>query len=79
MPGTNGQKHNGCVKVDDEGWSLKEDHFDFFVGREQYYLTLDKALGEIEQIDYEIKSCQTQDFNVPSPKKLHVHSHHFIQ
>ena len=76
MPGTGGQKHNGCVQVHDEGWSLEDLHLDFFVGREQYYETIDKALKEVEKIDYVVKDCKTQKFNVPSPKG---HDHHFIQ
>ena len=68
MPGTNGQKHNGCVVVDDEGWSLENVHLDFFVGRESLYPQVDKLLHEIEAIDYTIKACTPLKYNVTPPK-----------
>jgi hypothetical protein len=78
LPGTNGLKHNGCVAVHDESWSFGSQHIDFFVGREAYYLKIDKTLKEIEKIDYEIKNCQLLNYGVPSPinKKLSRHHHH---
>lgn len=33
----NGIIHNGCVRVDDEGWSLKKCQIDFFILRYKYY------------------------------------------
>ena len=52
LPGTNGQKHNGCVRVDDVGWGLGNNHLDFFSGKEKYYEDLDNQLG-ITAIDYQ--------------------------
>jgi len=37
LPGTGGQKHNGCVSVDDKAWSFGSNHLDFFVAKEKYY------------------------------------------
>ena len=33
MPGTGGQKHNGCVRVDDESWSFDGNQLDFLAGK----------------------------------------------
>ena len=75
LPGTNGKKHNGCVVVHDESWSFDGQHIDFFVGKEKYYHQIDKALKEIEKIDWEAKNCQVLDYGVSAPKVL-THNHH---
>ncbi|KAK9717743.1 hypothetical protein K7432_005963 [Basidiobolus ranarum] len=37
----NGQTHNGCVRVDDQGWSFGDNQIDFMVGLEKYYVEMD--------------------------------------
>ncbi|KAK9717738.1 hypothetical protein K7432_005958 [Basidiobolus ranarum] len=37
----NGQYHNGCVRVDDQGWGLIDKQIDFMVGLEKYYVKMD--------------------------------------
>eukprot|EP00347_Sterkiella_histriomuscorum_P005940 403354680 len=62
LPGTGGQKHNGCVRVDDQGWSFGSNHLDFFVAKEKYYHSLDSVLG-ITSIDYQKANCKPLNYN----------------
>ena len=62
MPGTGGQKHNGCVRVDDESWSFDQGQLDFFTGRYPYYQDLDKL--DLNYVNIEKAACTPVKFNV---------------
>ena len=62
MPGTGGQKHNGCVRVDDESWSFDQGQLDFFTGRYPYYQDLDKL--DLNYVNFEKATCTPVKFNV---------------
>lgn len=55
-----GKIHNGCVRVDDEGWSFEDCQLDFFVLQYSAYKQLDKALPE--KVHVEKKDCQVKDY-----------------
>lgn len=61
LPGTGGQKHDGCVRVDDKGWSLGSNHIDFFVAKQDYYTQLDDKL-RITSVDYQKSSCKPKRY-----------------
>ncbi|KAJ1980886.1 hypothetical protein H4R33_005368 [Dimargaris cristalligena] len=42
----NGKTHNGCVRVDDEGWSFGNNQIDWYVETEANYKTLNKVVSE---------------------------------
>jgi len=44
IPGTFPTLHDGCVVADDIGGRITGEHIDWFVGRQPYYLELDKLL-----------------------------------
>ncbi|CDW73033.1 3d domain protein [Stylonychia lemnae] len=62
LPGTGGQKHNGCVSVDDRGYGFGSNHIDFFVAKEKYYENIDNIL-KITKADYQRKNCQVLHYN----------------
>ncbi|CDW79688.1 3d domain protein [Stylonychia lemnae] len=75
LPGTGGQKHNGCVSVDDKGWSFGSNHLDFFVAKEKYYNELDNIL-KITSIDYEESDCTPLNYNFSAHKsQQETHQH----
>ncbi|KAI8137582.1 hypothetical protein BJV82DRAFT_674662 [Fennellomyces sp. T-0311] len=57
LPGTN-KKHNGCLLVDDRGWSFSGKHIDFYVYTMSNYRSLNSEHG-VENVDvYEGGSCK---------------------
>ncbi|CEP19697.1 hypothetical protein [Parasitella parasitica] len=66
----NGMNHNGCVRVDDEGWGLNDCHIDFFVLQFKSYKLLDHILPE--HISVVAKSCTPLDYINKSVKKWAV-------
>ncbi|KAI9245512.1 hypothetical protein BDA99DRAFT_472066 [Phascolomyces articulosus] len=57
LPGTN-KKHNGCLLVDDRGWSFSGKHIDFYVYTMSNYQSLNKEHG-VENVDvYEGGNCK---------------------
>ena len=62
LPGTNGQKHDGCVRVDDESWSFDKGQFDFFVGRYPFYQGLDKL--NLDFVHFTKSSCTPKTYKV---------------
>ncbi|KAJ8653866.1 hypothetical protein O0I10_010433 [Lichtheimia ornata] len=56
------KKHNGCLLVDDKGWSFSSRHLDFYVYAMKNYETLNSQLG-ISKVDvYEGGSCKLLDY-----------------
>ncbi|CAG8441701.1 10085_t:CDS:2 [Funneliformis caledonium] len=62
MPG--GERHNGCVKVDDEGHGFGERHIDFFVGKESNYKTLIKQKLFTEVEVFSAKKCNILNYSM---------------
>lgn len=63
LPGTN-KKHNGCLLVDDQSWSFKGKHIDFYVYTMDNYESLDKA-HKLNNVDiYEGGSCKLINYNI---------------
>ncbi|KAI8391236.1 uncharacterized protein BYT42DRAFT_556134 [Radiomyces spectabilis] len=57
-----GKKHNGCVRVDDEGWSFGKCQLDFFVLQYSAYSILDDKLPghvTVEEKDCDVKNLVT--------------------
>ncbi|KAL1919651.1 uncharacterized protein VTP21DRAFT_1582 [Calcarisporiella thermophila] len=54
-------KHNGCVRIDDEGWSLEKYHLDFFVVTESNYKYFDQ-IHAIENVDACKKDCELLNY-----------------
>ncbi|ORX64402.1 hypothetical protein K493DRAFT_301604 [Basidiobolus meristosporus CBS 931.73] len=53
-----GQIHNGCVRVDDQGWGLSNHQIDFMVGLEKYYVEIDNQYGNrLNVVDITRTSC----------------------
>ncbi|KAI9498658.1 hypothetical protein BDB00DRAFT_754716 [Zychaea mexicana] len=65
-----GKTHNGCVRVDDEGWSFDDCQLDFFVLSYQDYKKLDDKIGE--KVSVEKKKCKVQDYVTKKTKKWAV-------
>ncbi|KAI8140702.1 hypothetical protein BJV82DRAFT_498075, partial [Fennellomyces sp. T-0311] len=53
-----GRKHNGCLRVDDRGWSFNDCQVDLFVVSYVDYLTLDLP----DQVRFEIRPCSVQNY-----------------
>ncbi|CEP18820.1 hypothetical protein [Parasitella parasitica] len=66
----NGKTHNGCVRVDDQGWSLGGCHIDFFVLQFSAYQDLEKTLPTTVTVTE--KSCTIQDYVTAGVKKWAV-------
>ncbi|CEI87868.1 hypothetical protein RMCBS344292_02275 [Rhizopus microsporus] len=61
IPGSK-KTHNGCLLVDDQSWSFKGKHIDFYVYAMDNYQTLDKA-HHINKVDiYEGGSCKLLNY-----------------
>ena len=57
LPGTS-KKHNGCLLVDDRGWSFSGKHIDFYVYSMSNYRSLNSEHG-VESVDvYQGGSCK---------------------
>eukprot|EP00347_Sterkiella_histriomuscorum_P009284 403341798 len=69
MPRTGGQRHNGCVRVDDRGWGFGSNHIDFFVAQEKNYHNIDDQL-QITSVDYYQTSCNPPNFNYSSQRSV---------
>lgn len=65
-----GKTHNGCVRVDDEGWSLSGCQIDFFVLQFSAYKTLTKTIPE--SVTVEERSCKIQSYVTTAVKKWAV-------
>ncbi|CEP19698.1 hypothetical protein [Parasitella parasitica] len=65
-----GMKHNGCVRVDDEGWSMGDCQLDFFVLQFEAYKVLTKKIPS--KVTVTAKSCTTKDYVTSSVKKWAV-------
>jgi hypothetical protein len=65
-----GKKHNGCVRVDDEGWSFGSCQLDFFVLQFSAYQKLENLLPE--KVTVTEKSCTIQNYVTSSVKKWAV-------
>ncbi|OZJ04203.1 hypothetical protein BZG36_02975 [Bifiguratus adelaidae] len=55
----NGETHNGCVRVDDNGWSFGGCHLDLFVMSYEYYANFNWP----STITTNIQSCTVKDYN----------------
>ncbi|KAI9487336.1 MAG: hypothetical protein EXX96DRAFT_552728 [Benjaminiella poitrasii] len=65
-----GKVHNGCVRVDDEGWSLDSCQIDFFVLQFSAY---EKLVDEIpSKVTVTEKSCEIKDYVTSAVKKWAV-------
>lgn len=61
VPGSN-KKHNGCLLVDDQSWSFKGKHIDFYVYTMDNYEKLDKA-HHVNNVDiYQGGSCKILNY-----------------
>ncbi|KAK9721080.1 hypothetical protein K7432_003720 [Basidiobolus ranarum] len=57
----NGRIHNGCVRVDDIGWSFGKNQIDFLVGDKKYYNQLDgKYSSRLSHVDFSRTNCKLQ-------------------
>lgn len=65
-----GKTHNGCVRVDDQGWGLDSCHIDFFVLQFSAYRDLVKELPSTVTVTE--KSCTIQDYVTSGVKKWAV-------
>ncbi|KAI9249898.1 hypothetical protein BY458DRAFT_525333 [Sporodiniella umbellata] len=61
VPGS-GKKHNGCLLVDDQSWSFKGKHIDFYVYSMANYKTMDKAHRTNKVDIYEGGSCKLLNY-----------------
>lgn len=62
-----GKTHNGCVRVDDEGWSFDDCQLDFFVLQYSAYKQLDNKLPDKVKIVQ--KDCKVQSYVTSQVKK----------
>lgn len=65
-----GKTHNGCVRVDDEGWSFDGCQLDFFVLQYTAYKDLDNKLPD--KIQVEERDCEMQNYVTTQVKKWAV-------
>ncbi|KAI9321441.1 hypothetical protein BX666DRAFT_1851034 [Dichotomocladium elegans] len=56
----NGKVHNGCVRVDDQGWSFEGCQLDFFVLEFAAYRILDKTLSD--KVSVQQKDCKILNY-----------------
>ncbi|KAI8644267.1 hypothetical protein BD408DRAFT_384133 [Parasitella parasitica] len=66
----NGVSHNGCVRVDDQSWSMGSCQLDFFVLQFSAYQVLDKKIPS--KVKATEKSCKVKDYVNSSVKKWAV-------
>jgi hypothetical protein len=66
----NGKRHNGCVRVDDSGWSMGSCQIDFFVLQYNAYRVLTKKIPSTVQVVQ--KRCKIQNYVTSSVKKWAV-------
>ncbi|KAG9292996.1 hypothetical protein G9A89_016358 [Geosiphon pyriformis] len=58
----NGRRHNGCLVVDDTGWSFKGNHLDWFVFSEKNYKKMEHQKS-IDKVDiHEGTGCKLLDY-----------------
>ncbi|KAI8144926.1 hypothetical protein BJV82DRAFT_606745 [Fennellomyces sp. T-0311] len=62
-----GKTHNGCVRVDDEGWSFDDCQLDFFVLQYSAYKALEDTIPE--KVKVEKKECKVQNYVTNQVKK----------
>ncbi|RIA91584.1 hypothetical protein C1645_692519 [Glomus cerebriforme] len=62
LPG--GQRHNGCVVVDDQGHGFGGKHIDWFVASEAIYRTLDNQIRKDNVQVFDGASCTIKDYSV---------------
>ncbi|CAO3587389.1 unnamed protein product [Absidia cylindrospora] len=55
-----GKKHNGCVRVDDKGWSFDDCQLDFYVLQYSAYKELDHTLPG--HVTVKKKKCKIQSY-----------------
>ncbi|KAI8881069.1 HAD-like protein [Backusella circina FSU 941] len=65
-----GKKHNGCVRVDDKGWSLDECQIDFFVLQFSAYEDLRNVIPET--VTVKEQDCKIQSYVTGAVKKWAV-------
>ncbi|SAL96107.1 hypothetical protein [Absidia glauca] len=65
-----GQVHNGCVRVDDEGWSFGKCQLDFFILQYSAFKTLSNQLPE--HVTAVEQNCQVLDYVTAEVKKWAV-------
>ncbi|KAG2227111.1 hypothetical protein INT45_003841, partial [Circinella minor] len=68
LPG--GKAHNGCVRVDDEGWSFDGCQLDFFVLKYDSYKAMENGIPE--KVSVEQKDCTVQNYVTSQVKKWAV-------
>ncbi|KAI8882698.1 carbohydrate-binding module family 50 protein [Backusella circina FSU 941] len=61
IPGSS-KKHNGCLLVDDQSWSFKDHHIDFYVYSMDNYEKLDKAHHTTKVDIYQGGSCKLLNY-----------------
>ncbi|ORX64400.1 hypothetical protein K493DRAFT_372559 [Basidiobolus meristosporus CBS 931.73] len=62
----NGQIHNGCVRVDDQGWSFGDNQIDFMVGIKKYYVEMDNKYGNLfNYVDITREECTPGVYKTP--------------
>ncbi|KAI8063697.1 uncharacterized protein B0P05DRAFT_640194 [Gilbertella persicaria] len=66
-----GKTHNGCVRVDDEGWSFGGCQLDFFVLQFSAYQKLEDMISDKVTVK-EKKDCKILDYVTSSVKKWAV-------
>lgn len=65
-----GQVHNGCVRVDDDGWSFGKCQLDFFILQFSAFQMLSKQLPE--HVTAVEQNCQVLDYVTAEVKKWAV-------
>ncbi|KAI9258972.1 hypothetical protein BDA99DRAFT_538891 [Phascolomyces articulosus] len=65
-----GKTHNGCVRVDDEGWSFDGCQLDWFILEYGAYKTLDNKIPE--NVKVEKKDCKVQNYVTSQVRKWAV-------
>ncbi|ORX95244.1 hypothetical protein K493DRAFT_301605 [Basidiobolus meristosporus CBS 931.73] len=67
----NGQIHNGCVRVDDQGWSFGDNQIDFMVGIKKYYVQMDnKYENLLNYIDIAHEECVPGVYKAPELARI---------
>ncbi|CAO3629669.1 unnamed protein product [Mucor hiemalis] len=69
-----GKVHNGCVRVDDEGWSMSGCQIDFFVLQFSAYKVLTKKIPKYITVK-EKSSCQIKNYVTSAVQKWAVLKH----
>ncbi|ORX60437.1 hypothetical protein DM01DRAFT_1332588 [Hesseltinella vesiculosa] len=58
----NGFHHNGCLRVDDDGWSFKGCQLDLFVVSYVDHLWLDLELGGLDRVTTHLRPCTVLNY-----------------